>query len=273
VAAIEELSDLQIDEVVAAAVQRHAPVTITILRGRHWQTTAGKASALRGLHLLLELMDGAEKAGDGGDGKFAMAEKVGVSFKLKHHKYLFTATVVGMEHSPSSDVLAVCRPNRMQRLRRRAYARAAVPANRIVRASFWLGGQLAEPTGASPTTPVWSGRVVNLSAGGFQLHVDAAAAENVEDGHAVGVRIVFGVGEQTVYADAELRHTQPLGPKAMMGFRFVGLDQSPTGRQALKLIIAKVAEYERLAGGTRKPLSGDSVHAVATAASSASDED
>jgi c-di-GMP-binding flagellar brake protein YcgR len=273
VAALEELSAPQIDEVVAAAVQRHVPVMVTVLRDDRWQMTAGRASALRGLHLLLELLDGAEKAGDGGDAKFAAAEKVGVSFKLRHHKYLFTATVVGVDREPASNVLAVCRPNRMQRLRRRAYARAVVPVNRIVRASFWLGGQLAEPTGASPTTPVWSGRVMNLSAGGFQLLVDAAATENVEDGNTVGVRIVFGVGEQAVYADAELRHIQPLGPKVMMGFRFVGLDQTNAGRQALKQIIAKVTEYERLAEEMHKPLPEESIQAMAAAAGSSPQED
>ena len=94
-------------------------------------------------------------------------------------------------------MLVICRPSRMQRLQRRAYIRAEVPPNRIVRASFWLGGRTAEPTGGSPTTPVWSGRVVNLSAGGFQLHTDAAAASDVEIGDAVGVRVVFGMGGQS----------------------------------------------------------------------------
>jgi c-di-GMP-binding flagellar brake protein YcgR len=266
---IQELSNQQMDEAVAEAVDRRVPVVVTVQKGRTWQIIPARALALRDLHLLLEL----SSAGGAAPWEFAPAEKVGVSFKLKHHKHIFTATVVGLEEGKAGGVLAVCRPSRMQRLQRRAYIRAEVPANRIVRASFWLGGQTAEPTGASPTTPVWSGRVVNISAGGFQLHVDTAAAGDVEIGDMVGVRIVFGMGEQAVYADAEVRHIEPLGPKAMVGFRFLGLDQTHDGRGGLQIIATKVAEYERLAEGTRKAPPSGSFRAPSTASKFAADED
>ncbi len=245
--AIQELGNQQIDEVVAAAVDRRVPVVLTVQRGRSWRTTGAKAMALRDLHLLLEL------SGEEADQQFVPAEKVGVSFKIKHHKHIFTATVVGVDRGEDDgEVLVVCRPSRMQRLQRRAYVRVEVPPNRIVRASFWVGGRTAEPSGGSPTTAVWSGRVVNLSAGGFQLHTDAAAAGDVEAGEAVGVRIVFGMGQQTIYSDAEVRHAELIGARAMIGFRFVGLDQTPEGRAALQLVASKVAEYERAAQATRQ---------------------
>ncbi len=266
---IQELSNRQINEAVAEAVDRHVPVMVTVQKGRNWQILPARALALRDLHLLLELGGSRESA----PWEFTPAEKVGVSFKLKHHKHIFTATVIGLEQGKAGDVLVVCRPSRMQRLQRRAYIRAEVPANRIVRASFWLGGQASEPNGASPTTPVWSGRVVNLSAGGFQLHVDAAAADDVEVGDMVGVRILFGMGEQAVYGDAEIRHIESLGPKAMVGFRFLGLDQTHEGRKALQIIATKVAEYQRLTEGTRKAPPSGSFRAPSTAAQPAAEED
>lgn len=244
--AIQELGNEQINEAVATAVDRRVPVMLTVQRGRNWRTTGAKALALRDLHLLLEL------GGEETDRQFIPGEKVGVSFKVKHHKHIFTATVVAVERGEVGDVLVICRPSRMQRLQRRAYIRAEVPPNRIVRASFWLGGRTAEPTGGSPTTPVWSGRVVNLSAGGFQLHTDAAAASDLEIGDAVGVRVVFGMGGQAVYSDAEVRHAELAGTRAMIAFRFVALDQSHEGRTALQLIASKVAEYERMAHAERK---------------------
>jgi c-di-GMP-binding flagellar brake protein YcgR len=264
--AIQELSNEQIDQVVAAAVDRRVPVVLTVQRGRTWRTTSARALALRDVHLLLELV------GEGANRQFIPAEKVGVSFKIKHHKHIFTATAVAVERAQGGDVLVVCRPSRMQRLQRRAYARAEVPPNRIVRASFWLGGCSAEPTGASPTTPVWSGRVINLSAGGFQLHTDAAAAGDVESGDAVGVRIVFGMGEQTVYSDAEVRHAELTGTRAVVGFRFLGLDQTHEGREALQLIASKVSEYVRMAHAERQAAARAAGITAATAAHAAAEQ-
>jgi c-di-GMP-binding flagellar brake protein YcgR len=60
------------------------------------------------------------------------------------------------------------------------------------------------------------------------------------------------MGEQTVYSDAEVRHTELAGARAMIGFRFVALDQTHEGREALQLIASKVAEYERIAQVERR---------------------
>ncbi len=249
-AVIQELENRQIDEAVASAVEKQVPMTVTVQKGRSWRALAARAQAMQDMHLLVTLARTPRDAGV----ELAPAAKVGVSFKLKHHKHIFTATVVSVDGSPDGPVLTICRPRQMQRLQRRAYNRAEVPANRIVRASFWLGGRLAEPSVASPTTPVWAGRVANLSAGGFQVHVDGAAAEELEPGDSVGVRLSFGMGEQAVFGDAEVRHAEPTGGKAMIGFRFIGLDQTPEGRGAIQLIATKVAEYQRLAdSGAAEP--------------------
>ncbi|MCJ7543924.1 MAG: PilZ domain-containing protein [Phycisphaerae bacterium] len=263
--AIQELGNQQINEVMTVAVDRRAPVILTVQRGRNWRTTSAKALALRDVHLLLELN------GEEADRQFIPAEKVGMSMKIKHHKHIFTATVVGVERGEAGDVLVVCRPSRMQRLQRRAYARSEVPPNRIVRASFWLGGRTAEPVGGLPTTPVWSGRVVNLSAGGFQLHTDAAAAGDVEAGDAVRTRIVFGMGEQAVYADAEVRHAELSSARAMIGFRFVALDQTHEGRTALQLIASKVSEYERTTRAERMATAKESAAAPPVAVHAAAE--
>ena len=266
--AIQELTNQQVDEVLAVAVDRRVPVTLTAQRGRSWQVSAARALARRDEHLLLELAADPQ----GQVGRFIPAENIGVSFKMKHHKHIFTATVVAMEQGPAGEVLVVCRPSRMQRLQRRAYVRAVVPLNRIVRASFWLGGRNAEPTGGSPSTPVWSGRVVNISVGGFQLHVEAAAIQDVESGDTVGVRIVFGMGEQSIYADAEVRHAESVGSRAMIGFRFAGLDQTHEGRAAMQLIAAKVAEYERAAQSERQAADREGSEPVPAAHPAARDD-
>jgi len=180
------------------------------------------------------------------------ADKVGLSFKLKHHKHLATATVAGIADWPvggglTCRAIGVCLPNKMQRLQRRAYFRADVPANRVVRAAFWLGGREAEPQGTTLTLPVWSGRVTNLSAGGFQIVCGLESVAPLECGETVGVRIAFGAGDGTVYADAQFRHVCRENDEAVMGFQFLGLAQTNEGKDALRIISRKVSEYQQAA--------------------------
>lgn len=250
-ATLQHLSNRQIDEAVEAAAERQVPVTLTVRNERGWTSLHSRLLAVREGHLWLE----APRSDEGEVlHEFQPAEKTGVSFKLKHHKHIFTGIVAAVEEADLGEggrcrVVQVCSPTKMHRMQRRAFFRAEVPANRVVRASFWLGGREAEPSGPAPDRPVWYGRVANLSAGGFQLRTTADAAGAVEIGETVGVRVIFGAGDETVYADAQFRHLQQEAGEVNMGFQFVGLAQSAEGRRALQLIGAKTSEYQRAAGG------------------------
>jgi len=252
---LQDLSIEQINEAVASAVERGVPATITIRSPAGWLKLRSRVMAIKDSHLLVQ----APTIGQGDQAyPLAPADKVGLSFKLKHHKHMCVVTVAGTaslidEQGNTLSVLCLCLPSRMQRLQRRAYIRAEVPANRVVRASFWLGGIESEPAGTSPDRPVWSGRVTNISAGGFQLCTEDQACEWLEIGDIVGVRLVFGTGQETIFVDAQFRHAeaasadpdQPDGQKAMLGFQFVGLGHSAEGKAAMKMISAKVGEFQR----------------------------
>ena len=180
---------------------------------------------------------------------FQPADKAGVSFKLKHHKHIFTVTVACMEDAPGDGggtvrTLQVCSPTKMHRMQRRAFLRAPVPANRVVRVSYWLGGCDAEPASGG-AEPVWSGRVEDISAGGFQIISTDGASEAMEAGDTVGVRVSFGAGEETAYADAQFRHHMEGDGQVHLGFQFVGLAQSPQGRRTLQHIGNKVSQFQR----------------------------
>ena len=102
-----------------------------------------------------------------------------------------------------------------------------------------------QPAGTTPDQPVWSGRVVNISAGGLQLVSEQHLGDAVSSGDVVGVRISFGVGEQNVYADAQFRHTVAEDGKTHLGFQFIGLGLTPEGREALQVIGSKANQYQR----------------------------
>ncbi|MHC4983379.1 MAG: flagellar brake protein [Planctomycetota bacterium] len=247
---LQELDSRQISLAVRDAAQRYVPLALCAHREGQWINLHSRFVALKDEHILIEMPVGE-------DGvcryEFAPAEKIGLSFKLKHHKHISTATVARLDQFWLEDgtkvpVVSVCWPTRMHRLQRRAYLRVEVPENRIVRISFWLGGREAEPMGGSPGAPVWSGMATNISAGGLQLRSMPEASKVLEVGDVVGMRLLFGLGSEAVYTDAQFRHVETAGEGVLMGFQFLGLGQSRQGRRTLKVISAKVGEFHRAVG-------------------------
>jgi len=156
-ATLQELDLKQNEQSIVFAIARHTPAILTIRGDGTWSNLHSYILAVRDGTLLLELPLPEEGRPPH---EFSPNESIGVSFKYKHHKHIFNSSVVGMQTMPVDGggnlrVLALAAPSKMQRLQRRAYLRADVPPNRVVRASFWLGGREAEPAGGSPDRPVW----------------------------------------------------------------------------------------------------------------------
>ncbi|MHC4984824.1 MAG: flagellar brake protein [Planctomycetota bacterium] len=243
----QELNLSQIDQAVSQAVGKHIPVTVSIFDGDSWNISASQFLALSDTYLILSApMDSSGQAAS-----FAPADRVGINFKQGHHKHVFEATVVESFVHPDQDgqpveALKVVAPSRMQRIQRRSFQRVDVPAGEIVRVSFWRGGKEVEPVGVTDEDVVWTGAVNNLSAGGFQVACHTYHGPQFEVGDLVGVRLSFGLAEESCFADAQFRHAQMDGEALMLGFQFMGLAHSRHGRAALKLISVKVAELQRL---------------------------
>jgi c-di-GMP-binding flagellar brake protein YcgR len=256
---LQELSPREIKEVLAAAAAHNVPVTLTVRQDGHWANLHSQIIGVHGPFVLLS----PPTADFGWRATVAPGSDVGVSLKLKHHKYIFpTLAAQGLGPGPDicpSPALVLDMPAKMQRLQRRAYIRAAVPDGCVVRAAFWMGGRQAEPAGASPDRPVGYGRVINLSAGGFQLRTSDESARLIEPGFVFGLRLLFGAGLEAVFADAVARHVLSADAQATVGFQFLGLEQTDEGKAALRLIAEKVAEYQHRAPRSRidQPVSND----------------
>ncbi|MBS3734826.1 MAG: PilZ domain-containing protein [Phycisphaerae bacterium] len=252
-AMLKDLDAGTIRQSATEAAERGVPVAVSVRYDERWENLFSRVLAVRDDRLLLS-WPVADAGSDACPHEFTPAEKVGLSFKLKHYKYLTTVAVAGpdrfkLDTGAWVPVLSVCFPVRMQRLQRRAYQRAEVPAGRIVRGSFWLGGcarepvRGAEPSGAPEGTPVWSGSVTNLSAGGLQLHANAELADMLDPGDVVGMHVVFGAGEDVVHTDAQFRRAELTEDGCLLGFQFLGLGQSRDGRRALQCISDKVSAF------------------------------
>jgi hypothetical protein len=242
---LQELNSRQTEQALSGAMEGHIPITATFNLQQSWHVLHGRLIPPDGRFLVLELEQPATLA-------LPTDLRMGVSFKLKHYKHLCTATLLACQQltrpdASMADALKLSWPGRMQRLQRRAYTRVDVPDNRIVRAACWLGSSREEPAAGSPTSPVWSGRVSNISAGGLQLVTDASASRDLDVGDDLGMRLTFGLGEQAVYVDAQVRYLELAGQQVVVGLQFVGLDHTAEGRETLSIISARIAEYQHLA--------------------------
>jgi c-di-GMP-binding flagellar brake protein YcgR len=239
---LQALANRQIVDALTTAASRQIPISASVQIDGVWLNLRSRMLAVRDGLVWIE-----QPCGDHGPQEFSPGDHVAVNFKLRHHKHIFDTEVSALAAGEGGmAALGLKWPARMQRLQRRAFLRADVPAGRIVRASFWLGGHDAEPAGADHASPVWSGKVSNISAGGLQMVAPEACA--LEEGDVVGVRVSFGptTGE-SVYADAQVRHIEAAGGATTIGLQFVGLGHTPQGESALQIISAKVNDYQRMA--------------------------
>ena len=115
---LQELNEKQIGEALVGAAERQIPVTVTIRRGQRWVNLRSRFLAICGQKLLLEPPSGPEGAPPQ---EFGPAQKVGLSFKYKHHKHIFSTTVIGndkvvLAENTAAPGLALDRPVRMERL-------------------------------------------------------------------------------------------------------------------------------------------------------------
>ena len=246
---MQDLSIRQIDEAIQGAVERHIPLTLSV-QSDGWVNLHSRFVTVCDEHLLVELPPREESQSY----EFAPAQKVAMSFKLKHHKYITTARVAEIsfwtqENGTETKVLVLCFPMQMQRLQRRNFTRVAVPAGRIVRVSFWSGDKESEPAGVGDAS-VWAGRVVDFSAGGFQTIL--SEEPELSEGQPVGVRLAFGPGETSIYADAQYRHGHEREDGLWsLGFQFIGLAHTEQGRDVLRLLGQKMSEFTRFASRAR----------------------
>lgn len=242
---LQQLTNEQIDEAIQNAAARQAPLVVTVREDRGWVNLYSRFVAAEDQYFLIE----PARSDEQGVRVFKPADRISLSFKLGHHKHIFSAIVAGqMTRSVDGQeqtVLRLVSPTRMQRMQRRNYQRVAVPSNRLVRASLWLGGRDNEPVGSDASRLVLTGSVDDLSAGGFRLICKDCGGMRLQPGDAVGVHLSFDLGREGCYANAQLRHLTEEEGAVLLGLQFIALPQSQEGRLALRLISDKVAEFQR----------------------------
>jgi hypothetical protein len=177
-------------------------------------------------------------------------QPVGISLKYGYGKFIFEAKVLGFEPSTSATsggtvVLSV--PERIEVVERRSYFRVDVPKSLKVNVTLWHRGS-ADEHGHVPPEHYWQGRLVDISAGGAQITIDAAQRPDFNRGQFIGLRFTPVPYETPLMLTAQIRNILPTadGRNNCLGLQIVGLEASPEGRDVLKRLCNVVEEYYQL---------------------------
>ena len=252
-AAIETMTEQDVRQTLEAAVEDRTPAIVSVRADERWLNLHSRFLDLRGQHLLIHPP---VATGDETPHEFRNGESLHVAFRGGFLKFTFATTVTGIGQIPLDGrarvpVLSILTPSSLRQIRRRSTERSHVPEGRLPAALFWLGDKQDGTEADSDDRPSWPGRVVDFSIGGLRILVDRNAAEGLAFGDRVGVRLSFGLEEQTLYADALFRHLRQYDEdeaKVLMGFQLLGLDETPEGRQTLTYLIEKVQEFRHALG-------------------------
>jgi len=190
-------------------------------------------------------------------------QPVGISLKYGYGKFIFDTTVVAIESPPNTTeneriVLAI--PDRIEFVQRRSYFRVNVPEALKVNVVFWLRRRTTETlqelpsqtqgTEAHQVLPenYWQGRLVDLSAGGAQLVVDAGQRPDLRKGQFIGLRFTPMPYEMPLMFSAQIRNILPtVDEKGIcIGLQIVGLEASAEGRGVLQRLCNVVEHYYQI---------------------------
>jgi len=182
-------------------------------------------------------------------------QPVGISLKYEYGKFIFETKVLALE--PSSDaacggriVLAV--PDRIEVAQRRSYFRVDVPDSLKVNVLLWHRGwrDNVRTSGNDQVLPehYGQGKLIDISAGGAQVVVDAGQRPDFEKGQYIGLRFTPIPYETPLMLDAQIRDILPTADEQgiCLGLQIIGLEASSEGRQMLRRLCNVVEQYYQI---------------------------
>ncbi len=173
-----------------------------------------------------------------GDG---LNRDVGVTFRLGRQKCMFSTQIRSLVNESGGVVLTLDWPTELAQLQRRVYERINPPEGHVVTVRFWPQRVASEPSGRED---MHYGQLENVSAGG--MRVKTRDIDSIELDRTY--RCSFSPFETgpTIVIDAHLRHRESVeAERASLGFQFVGLEATESGRKTLAQLVAVIVDYQR----------------------------
>lgn len=244
----QEVAATEIHEIVESSAMRNTPVAITCQIGGSWRSYRSRFLGLRDGELWVEYPQpepGREAP------QVDLGSRLGAAFKQRHHKYVFTAAVLQVADFALAGGAAVRGvqiewPVKMQRLQRRAFYRAGVPSDRPAFVEFWQGSPGQDPRGALREKLLYTGKLLDISAGGVRLQLIGDRNPQLQTGDPVGMLLKLHGLDEPLRVGGQFRHAARDEFGTTLGIQFMGLTESGDGRKLFHSISRIVCEYQRI---------------------------
>lgn len=233
----QPITGSDVASVVSQACQMRASVSVCVHYQNRCLTYASRLLSAGAGKFTIETPGPVD--GQGLD-QVAQGDDCFVSFRHREFRYFLTSHVMGKalhvdkegREIPAIDMQV---PEKIDRQDRRAFERVDVPSSAMMRASVWS---------APDRFPIWSGRVLNLSAGGLQIRTSDSAMGYFEPGDRISMSLLLSASGEPLDAEAYISYCAPDGDMAILGLALVASDIefAPAQRQARDAIAACVAK-------------------------------
>ena len=174
-------------------------------------------------------------------------QQVGISFKSEQGKVVMGSMIVALEPSPEKKCggIVVCEiPESFEFINKRSCFRVKVPETMEVTASIWHRHHDGTKTGSR----IWKGRIIDISASGLQVALDARFGQEFKKGQFLRLSFTPFEGEEPMEINTQIRDILPTADEqfACLGLQTIGLETSESGRETLSRLVKTVDKYDRM---------------------------
>ena len=244
----EHVPTEQTRQILQTAALRATPIAVTCRMGGVWQSFRSRFLGVRDGH---PWIDRAVPATPGQpSAELAAGQKIGIAFKQRHCKYVYSTQILAVAEFPSSPDatvrgLRVDWPTDMLQFQRRMFNRVIVPTGRQAFVTFWEGGLDREPVGHMRDRLSYYGQLVDLSAGGFRVRLLGSADPGFRCGDPIGADFIIDGRASFIKLDSQFRHAIVDEFGVTLGMQIMGLVETDDGRKTLNRINRLVQEFQR----------------------------
>ena len=177
-------------------------------------------------------------------------QSVGLSIKYGYGKLILETKVLALEPSPNPNgrgIVVLTIPDKIDLIPRRNYFRVEVPGALKVNAQLWHRCCEVDSNQTVPENS-WQAQLVDISASGAQVAIDAELKPDLRKGQFVGLRFAPLPYEAPLTFNAVIRNVLPTADtkRICIGLQMVGLESSPKGRQKLHQLCKVVEQYHQI---------------------------
>lgn len=183
-------------------------------------------------------------------------QSVGISMKCGYgrgyDRFVFDAMVLNVGTLPdsmSTPALTLAIPEDIDVMQRRSYLRVNVPESMKVQVEFWHRDYDGSNGWILPgICDNWRGELVDISAGGMRIVIDAQQKDHFEAGQLLGLRFTPMPDQTPLTFNAHIRNILPTADdeNICIGVQMIGLEASPEGRLVLQRLCNIVDQYHQM---------------------------